>query len=812
VVVVGPSGCGKSSLVRAGLVPNMGGEPGWATLPPVTPGSDPVAALARELAHATGSTPAQIQQRLDEDDGLVRTVEELLHGDGSTPRRRLLVVIDQFEELLTRCSATDRARLARMLHPAVTGPVQVVVTLRSEFLDTLLGDPALAQLPIHSQTLRPLDTATLPRVIEGPARLAGLRADPELVARIVTDTGGGDALPLLAYTLQQLATDLPRCATLSPQRYDQLGGVHGALIRQADDALEDALATNQRAGNRRARTEVLDSLLRLVTIDETGQPTRLDADYQQLPPPVRAELDTFVTHRLLTTRHHENTVLIGVAHEAFLTAWPPLTQAISETGTALRTRRLLEQAAAEWDHAGRKPSFLWERDRLAAAMSDTGAQLRRTPRAHSSIGATITGRLRARRGPREVTSGRVELGLPVRAFLHAGIRHHQRRRHQLITAVATALVIAITIIAVYQRQIAQDRTALATARGLMVQAEARRGSDLRLALQLGLAAHKIRPTVETGSSLYTTLISTPLTATLTGHTGLVTEVAFSPDGHTLVTAGFDGTPGLWDITDPTRPARTATLTDHTGWVSSVAFSPNGYTLATANDDNTAGLWDLTDPTRPARTATLTGHTDGVNSVAFSPDGHTLATAGADGTAGLWDLTDPTRPARSATLTGHTGPVVSVAFSPDGHTLATASTDNTAGLWDITDPTRPARTATLTGHTDTVDSVAFSPDGHTLATAGADNTARLWNITDPTRPARTATLTGPTSPVSSVAFSPDGHTLATAGFDGTAGLWDLRGILELSGQLVKRSCAAAGGGLDQEQWNSFAPGIPYQPTC
>ncbi|HEU0129064.1 MAG TPA: hypothetical protein VFQ48_10735, partial [Pseudonocardiaceae bacterium] len=256
-----------------GLVPAMAGEPGWASLTPFTPGTDPIAALAHELAHATRSTPAQIRQRLDEDDGLVHTVEELLRGNGLTPRRRLLVVIDQFEEVLTRSSATDRARLATVLHPAVTGPVQVVVTLRSEFLDTLLADPALAQLPIHTETLRPLDTATLPRVIEGPARLAGLRADPELVARIVADTGGGDALPLLAYTLQQLATDLPRGATLSAQRYDHLGGVHGALIRQADTALDDALAANQRTGNGRGRTEVLDSLLRLVTVDETGQPS-----------------------------------------------------------------------------------------------------------------------------------------------------------------------------------------------------------------------------------------------------------------------------------------------------------------------------------------------------------------------------------------------------------------------------------------------------------------------------------------------------------------------------------------------------------
>ena len=60
LLVMGPSGCGKSSLVRAGLLHVMAEEPGWWTLAPMLPGTDPVAALARELTAA-----AQRPQRVE---------------------------------------------------------------------------------------------------------------------------------------------------------------------------------------------------------------------------------------------------------------------------------------------------------------------------------------------------------------------------------------------------------------------------------------------------------------------------------------------------------------------------------------------------------------------------------------------------------------------------------------------------------------------------------------------------------------------------------------------------------------------------
>src|ERR1700761_3139051 len=110
------------------------------------------------------------------------------------------------------------------------------------------------------------------------------------------------------------------------------------------------------------------------------------------------------------------------------------------------------------------------------------------------------------------------------------------------------------------------------------------------------------------------------------------------------------------------------LTGHTGAVNSVAFSPDGARLSTASEDKTARVWN-------AGTGellhTLTGHEDAVFAAPFSLDGSRIATVSADLTPRLWD-------ARSGTctneLTGHTGAVFGVAVRPNARVLATTSYD------------------------------------------------------------------------------------------------------------------------------------------
>ncbi|MGQ0774635.1 MAG: nSTAND1 domain-containing NTPase [Pseudonocardiales bacterium] len=772
-LVVGPSGCGKSSLVRAGLLPRLADEPGWSTLPPILPGAHPVAALARELATAARQcgldwTVEHVHHQL-EHRGLTGLADELLLAIPGGPRRRLLLVVDQFEELLTQTDPAERAQFAELLRLALAGPVHVVATMRPEFLDELLLDPELAVLPTHTYMLRPLRREALRDVIEKPARLAGIELDDGLVDRLVEDTDSGEALPLLAFTLAQLADGVTRGGRLSATRYDQLGGVQGALTSQADAALADAIVASGRS-----REQVIAGLLRLVTVDEQGRPTRWRVLRDELPTPVVTELDDFVGRRLLTTDTDSDAVVIGVAHEAFLSTWPPLAAAITANVSALRARRAVEHAATEWNENGRPPARLWSGGQLDATVTDTGARI-------TAGSASPPGRPNLARWRRRVlATDRVDLSVKARDFLHASMRRDRYRRRRAITILSVLLILALVAagVAIDRQRDAEQGQRVATARNLVDDAEAARGTDLHAALQLGLAAHRLDPGDETRSSLVNTLAAGPYAGTLTGHIGAVESAAFAPDGRTLATGSKDKTVILWDFTDPAQPQRLGPpLTGHANWVNSVAFAPDGRTLATSSLDHTVILWDLTDRTQPRRLGSpLTDHTDAVSSVTLSPDGRTLVTGSSDKTVILWDLTDRAQPRRlGSPLTGHTGSVNSVAWTPDGRTLLTGSADRTVMLWDLTDRVQPRQLGPpLTAHTDEIGSLALAPDGHTLAVASySGGGATLWDVTDPAQPRQLGpTLEALDSPVSLVTFAPHKRLLATSNALGTTTLWDL----------------------------------------
>jgi WD40 repeat protein len=312
--------------------------------------------------------------------------------------------------------------------------------------------------------------------------------------------------------------------------------------------------------------------------------------------------------------------------------------------------------------------------------------------------------------------------------------------------------------------------------------------------------------------------------TLSGHSGPVTALAYSPDGRLLVSGGFDRTVRLWDL--QTR-RESAVFRDCLNTVVGVAFSPDGGSLAVIAEDSPIRRWDMTtrrECVRLPRQMNLRSAAflaDGrqlatgsglITCVAVDPSGTTVAvgcgypTGWGRGMVRVWDLATGsqtitlevsdmghwqahhsaiTGQARTVAMGGglrvvklwqpasdqrlpalpHRQPLRAVTFSPDGVTLASAA-GNKIRLWDVA--TGGERSG-LMGHANMVEALAFTADGATLLSGSADRSVRLWDVASG-RPR--GSYRWPLGKVHAVAVSPDGLTAAAAGDAPDIVVWDL----------------------------------------
>jgi RNA polymerase sigma factor (sigma-70 family) len=273
-----------------------------------------------------------------------------------------------------------------------------------------------------------------------------------------------------------------------------------------------------------------------------------------------------------------------------------------------------------------------------------------------------------------------------------------------------------------------------------------------------------------------------------GKVRYVRGLALSPDGKTLAGGWDEGAIQLWEAA--TGRELRALKAPHPGSVWCVAFSPDGTTLASGGDDKTVRLWDVA---AGKVVRQLPADPRSAYALAFSPHGTLLAAAAGDGAVGLWDAATAKPRHR---LTGHQGLIYALAFSPDGRLLASASDreDRSLRLWDVRTGKELGQYA-FGGQRSAVRAAVFSPDGTTLATGGEDDTVHVWEVRSGGERRR---LPGHTGLVERLAFSADGRTLASASADTTVLLWDVGGLTP-----AERRELAGAAGQAARLWDDLA---------
>ncbi|MBI4851180.1 MAG: SUMF1/EgtB/PvdO family nonheme iron enzyme [Acidobacteria bacterium] len=730
LIVAGPSGAGKSSFIQAGIVARL--DENWQVIT-LRPGLSPLITLARKLS-TIGIEVSDLKDNLKKD---INFLYKILQKFTRKENKTLLLIVDQFEEILTLCLDKEEQHLyvEAIISSAQSEEdlLRVILTVRDDFLFRVKDFRGLKDRLAQSlELLTTPGSSQLLRILIEPAKRTGYEfEDQELPVEIVNKlTEQTSALPLLAFTAAKLWEQRDKeFKQLRRRSYEAMGGVGGALARHAEEVMEQMTQKEQ--------TLVREAFQHLVTSENTRAIlTRLELS-QLLGKTADSEalIEKLILARLLVSTEGEKGIdRIEVVHEALLSAWPRLAKWRQEITEGARLKEQLRAATRQWNEHSKTKGLLW-RDEIL-----------------------IEYQVWKERYKGKLTDIEEE-------FINTSLLESSRSQRIKKTLVLTTIIVLIVGSAVmfYQRQ----QTKKQLFQTLELYEEQGRQEMLKGNVE-GAAVYLSEAYAKGANSLALRyMLSVALAAlekhssvTLDNHRDAVTFAVFSPDDTLVATSSRDKTARIWQAID----GKELFILRHDREVISIDFSANGKLLVTASLDKTAKLWKVIDG---SLVTTLSGHNDWLQGAKFSPDGKKIATISYDKTAKIWDGSNGKL---IHTLKRHQGIIYALSFSKNGKWLATAGADKVVNIWDIENGELKT---TLTGHKSSIVSVEFSPDSKLIVTGSTDTTAKIWEVAESKL---LATLTGHKASITDTKFSPDGKNILTTSGDKTACIWDTIGNL------------------------------------
>lgn len=815
LAVIGPSGSGKSSLLAASIVPELlrssfFPDTTW-TVKEMRPGGQPMSTLAALLP-------------------LPRAGEGNVSQAADASNQRLLLVIDQYEELFTLSGEKERAAFEQELLKYAGRPsTMLVIAVRADFYNDLMVSRLWGSVEDHRLEIVPLRGDKLRRAIEQPANDAMVELEPALVERLLADANDEPGmLPFVQETLVMLWAHakylrIERDAYLNLVG-DRSGrsGLQVALAEHAEHVYNVVLAGD---GERSVARRIL---LRLIQFGEGRADTRRQQTVEQLrshtDPAVLEAVLTKLTDRRLTTMDHQDR-RVDLSHEALIAGWPRLQDWISSLKQPELTRRRLEDKAVERNRLRRRKDDAGLLDRVeleeaeAWVLSEDAAILGVSDEIRALIvDSRIAVNQSSRRWRTLAIAAVVGLIAAIAAAAIAFWQFQLAEERRVVAEEQTAL--AVTAEATAEANAAEARrqeesanraSTLALARQLGAQSRAAvaRGMDPQLSILLAVQSAKffeslgVPPDQETDAALRSALDAAPnsIYAVGPGWQGSTTTldtmnltsfVGFSPSGRYLMYSGNDPSVlpnvGIIDL-QTGAPLQNLDIPDT---VTSAELDGSESTLRITTAPGDVYDYDLQQQqlrqTAPPGPPVEDDHRylpPLFDSFWRDPQPQPTADVVMSGTelyltveqsitAGISQVVTVTAPSDFAMY-----PFVSFAqYTPSGDRLIVVGTSDAMRpsavyIWNMVDGSN-ITDAPLLG---SIMQAALSSDGaYALALSSADpellkpGTAYLWETQSGKEVAalRHTQIGG----IFDAAFSPDGRSFATLGLDGTVRVWDV----------------------------------------